>query len=67
MKTMRVFLGLAGYYCKFVKYFTLIADPLTAMLQKGSFKWTDEAVAAFEALKIALTSAPVLQLPNFEL
>nr|GMC95607.1 putative retroelement protein [Ipomoea batatas] len=39
--------------------------PLTSLLRKHNFVWTEEATAAFQALKIALTSAPVLQLPDF--
>jgi hypothetical protein len=57
------FLGLAGYYRKFVHNFSSIAAPLTALLKKEGFAWND-VVAAFLALKGALTSAPVLALPD---
>jgi hypothetical protein len=59
------FLGLAGYYRKFIHNFGVIAAPLTQLLRKEGFKWTEAAESAFAALKTALTEAPVLQLPSF--
>nr|KYP59780.1 hypothetical protein KK1_015221 [Cajanus cajan] len=47
----RAFLGLAGYYRRFVLNFGKIAKPLTDMLKKDSFHWNDDSVAAFQALK----------------
>lgn len=66
IKELRSFLGLAGYYRNFVQNFALLARPLTDFLKKGTlFVWTPSHSAAFEALKDALVSAPVLALPDF--
>jgi hypothetical protein len=66
-KELRGFLGLAGYYCKFVKNFGLIAKPLTSLLKKHSlFIWTSAQETSFQELKSALSSTLVLALPNFD-
>lgn len=66
MKHLRSFLGLAGYYRKFVHHFAIVPKPLTTLLKKGVlFVWTQEHEEAFAALKQALTSAPVLSIPDF--
>jgi hypothetical protein len=52
IKDLRSFLGLAGYYRKFVKHFAIIAKPLTASLKKGAiFVWTQDQELSFAALK----------------
>jgi hypothetical protein len=62
---VRGFLGLAGYYHKFVQDYGSIAAPLTALLKKDGFSWNDKVAAAFQALKAAVTSTPILALPDF--
>lgn len=54
------FVGLAGYYRKFIKDFDIISTPLTNLLRKERFAFTDEVTSAFTALKDTITSAPVL-------
>jgi hypothetical protein len=65
VKEVRSFLGLVGYYQRFIENFSKIAKPLTSLLEKGvDFSWTDERQKAFEELKKRLTTAPVLTLPD---
>jgi len=65
VKELRGFLGLAGYYRKFVKDYSKVATPLNALLKKNSpFLWTEECREALEELKKRLQTPPILTLPN---
>ncbi|KAD6794787.1 hypothetical protein E3N88_05683 [Mikania micrantha] len=62
---VRSFLGLAGYYRRFVEGFAILALPLTQLMRKGvKFTWNDEREKCFEELKTRLVSAPILTLPS---
>ncbi|GJU89722.1 putative nucleotidyltransferase, ribonuclease H [Tanacetum coccineum] len=62
---IRQFLGLAGYYRRFIEGFSKIAKTMTKLTQKGvKFDWGDKQEAAFQLLKQKLCSAPILALPE---
>ena len=64
---VRSFLGLASYYRRFIRGFAEIAGPLHRLTEKSAkFKWTSECEEAFQKLKEALISAPVLSYPQEE-
>ena len=62
---LRAFLGLTGYYRRFIKGYGIICRPLFNALKKNSFQWTDCQEAAFQQLKQLTTNPHVLALPDF--
>lgn len=63
LKQLRGFLGLKGYYRRFVANYATIDAPLTELLKKDNFTSDDKANDAFELLKHTMTVTPVLRLP----
>ena len=64
---VRAFMGLTGYYRRFVKNFSVIATPLYSLMKKNvEFKWSDECQHAMDELKARLVSQPILALPISE-
>ena len=71
VKDVRSFLGLVGYYRRFIEGFSKIAKPMADLLKKPDllkkgkkFEWSNKAEENFQILKVKLTSAPVLTLPG---
>jgi hypothetical protein len=64
---IRSFLGLAGYYQRFIEGFSKIAKPMTSLLEKGrEFKWDGKCQGSFDQLKKRLMSPPVLIMPDLQ-
>lgn len=66
VRQLRSYLGFTGYYRRFIRQYAQIAAPMTNLLKKQQFKWTEEATEAFNNLKHILTTAPVLIYPDFQ-
>jgi hypothetical protein len=65
VRRIKSFIGMVGYYRRFIEGFSKIARPMTALLaKKVEFKWTPACQKSFETLKEKLTTAPVLILPD---
>ena len=65
VKTIRQFLGHAGFYQRFIKDFSKIAKPLYKLLEKDAkFNWEEDCQRSFEKLKFHLTTAPIVRAPN---
>ena len=68
VKGIHSFLGHVGFYRHFIKDFSQITRPLTSLLAKdASFMFNDECLEAFQILKKALISAPIIQPPDWKL
>jgi len=66
IKELRGFLGLTGYYKRFIQGYGILYKPLTELLKKNKFSWTEKSTEAFHKLKDRMVTKPLLALPNFE-
>jgi len=67
VKEVRNFMGLAGYYRRFVERFSQISNPITHLQKKVvKFEWTSDCEKAFNELKHRLTMAPILKVPDMD-
>jgi hypothetical protein len=65
LKILHGFMGLTGYYRKFVKNYGKIVAPLTSLLKKNFFTWTPTSAQDFQTLNMAMCTTPVLALLDF--
>ncbi|KAI0520337.1 hypothetical protein KFK09_007809 [Dendrobium nobile] len=63
---IRSFHGLANFYRKFIRHFSLLMAPITECLKSKEFHWGTEQQISFDSVKKAISSAPILSLPNFD-
>ena len=65
VSAVRSFMGIAGYYWRFVEIFSAIAYPITSLQRKGTkFEWTEKCQNIFQQLKLKLTTAPILKIAD---
>jgi len=64
-KQLREFLGLTGYYRKFIKGYATLAAPLSNLLKKDNFIWNTKTKQTYDDLKETVTQPPLLILPDF--
>ncbi|KAA0038739.1 Retrotransposable element Tf2 [Cucumis melo var. makuwa] len=67
VREVRGFFGHSGYYRRFVQNYSTMAAPPTQLLKTRTYKWNEEANTAFEKLKMAMVTLPVLAMPDFNL
>ena len=63
-KELQQFLGFCNFYRRFIEDYSLVAKPLTKLTGNVPWKWENEQERAFNGLKLLLTTAPVLRMPN---